>query len=154
MKFPPINLWSAPKKIGYYMTNHIWDWGDEVEDDKKSDESFKAISKLCFGKYQKGYPCITCELQNACIEVVQKKKDAITERMKAMIEAKQQQVGGDHYKQLKIQPVEYIYANKLDFLQGNIIKYVTRFRNKNGKVDLEKARHCIDLLIELEYANK
>lgn len=60
------------------------------------------------------------------------------------------QVGGDHYKKLKIQPVEYIYANNIGYMEGNIIKYVTRWRDKNGIADLLKARHYIDLLLELE----
>ena len=60
------------------------------------------------------------------------------------------QIAGDHYCKLKIQPVEYIHANGIPFIEGNIIKYVTRWRNKNGTVDLEKARHFIELLIELE----
>lgn len=60
------------------------------------------------------------------------------------------QVGGDHYKKLAIQPIEYIHANKLGFAEGNVIKYVTRWRDKNGIKDLEKARHYIDLLIQLE----
>ena len=60
------------------------------------------------------------------------------------------QVGGDHYKKLKIQPVEYIHANGIPFFEGSVIKYVTRWRDKAGIADLEKARHFIDLLIELE----
>lgn len=60
------------------------------------------------------------------------------------------QEGGDHYKNLKIQPVEYIHANGLGFIEGSVIKYVTRWRSKNGIADLRKARHFIDLLIELE----
>lgn len=60
------------------------------------------------------------------------------------------QEGGDHYKDLKIQPVEFIHANGIPFIEGNVIKYVTRWRAKNGIKDLEKARHYIDLLIELE----
>lgn len=60
------------------------------------------------------------------------------------------QVGGDHYKKLKIQPVEYIYANNIGYFEGNVIKYVTRWRDKNGVADLLKARHYIDLLLELE----
>ena len=62
------------------------------------------------------------------------------------------QVGGSHYKDLKIQPVEYIHANNIPFIEGSIIKYVTRWRDKGGVKDLEKARHFIDLLIELENA--
>ena len=61
-----------------------------------------------------------------------------------------EQVGGDHYSKLAIQPVTYINANGLSYLQGNVIKYVTRYKDKNGLQDLEKAKHYIDMLIELE----
>ena len=64
--------------------------------------------------------------------------------------AMEKQVGGDHYSKLAIQPVEYITKNKLTYLQGNVIKYVTRYKDKNGLQDLQKARHYIDMLIELE----
>lgn len=60
------------------------------------------------------------------------------------------QVGGSHYTKLKIQPMEYSMANDLDACQHTIIKYVTRFRDKAGVQDLEKARHVIDMLIEFE----
>lgn len=63
------------------------------------------------------------------------------------------QVGGGHYKNLKIQPIEYIHANNIPFAEGCVIKYVSRWRDKNGIVDLEKARHFLDLLIELERKN-
>ena len=62
------------------------------------------------------------------------------------------QVGGDHYSKLAIQPVEYINKNNLSYLQGNVIKYVTRYKDKNGVEDLQKAKHYINLLIELEGA--
>jgi len=61
-----------------------------------------------------------------------------------------EQVGGDHYSKLAIQPVTYINANGLSYLQGNVIKYVTRYKDKNGVEDLEKAKHYINMLIELE----
>ena len=62
-----------------------------------------------------------------------------------------EQVGGDHYSKLAIQPVEYITANKLTYLQGNVIKYITRFKDKGTPLqDLQKAKHYIELLIELE----
>lgn len=70
------------------------------------------------------------------------------------INALDKQVGGNHYKKCKIQPVQYIYANGLDYFQGNIVKYITRFRDKGGKADLEKIKHYCDLLIELEYSDK
>ena len=60
------------------------------------------------------------------------------------------QVGGTHYKDMKIQPVEFIHANGIGYFEGNVIKYVARWRAKNGIADLEKARHYLDLLIELE----
>ncbi len=60
------------------------------------------------------------------------------------------QIGGSHYKELEIQPMEYSMRNKLDALQHTIVKYVTRFRSKGGVADLEKAKHCIDMLIEHE----
>lgn len=73
------------------------------------------------------------------------------------MKAKDKQVGGDHYKNLKIQPVEYIMANNLNYCVGNVIKYVTRYKQKGainkqkgGIIDLEKAKHYIDLLIEQE----
>lgn len=64
--------------------------------------------------------------------------------------ALQTQEGGDHYKSMPIQPVEYIHRNGLGFCEGAIVKYVSRWRAKNGIADLRKARHFIDLLIELE----
>ena len=64
--------------------------------------------------------------------------------------ALEEQVGGDHYKKLKIQPIEYIHANNIGYMEGNVIKYVSRWREKNGIKDLEKAKHYIDLLIEME----
>ena len=60
------------------------------------------------------------------------------------------QVAGNHYKDLPIQPVEYIHANALGYFEGNVIKYITRWRKKNGLIDLQKAKHYIELLIELE----
>jgi hypothetical protein len=61
-----------------------------------------------------------------------------------------QQIGGSHYKDMPIQPVEYIHANGIGFCEGAVIKYISRWKNKNGVEDLKKARHFIDLLIELE----
>jgi len=60
------------------------------------------------------------------------------------------QCGGDHYRAMAIQPIEFIHANGIPFAEGSVIKYVSRWRSKNGIADLEKARHFLDLLIELE----
>jgi hypothetical protein len=60
------------------------------------------------------------------------------------------QVGGDHYKSFKIQPIEFIYANDIPYTEGNVIKYVCRWKAKNGIKDLEKAKHYIEMLIQME----
>lgn len=63
------------------------------------------------------------------------------------------QVAGTHYKDLPIQPVEYIHANAMGYFEGCVLKYISRWRKKNGLADLQKAKHYIDLLIELETRN-
>lgn len=70
------------------------------------------------------------------------------------IEKIQIQIGGDHYKKMKIQPIEFIYENDIPYIEANVIKYVCRHKYKNGLEDLEKAKHYIELLIEKEYKNK
>lgn len=64
------------------------------------------------------------------------------------------QEGGGHYKNMAIQPMEYIVKNKMSFPQGNVIKYVSRYKFKNGKEDLLKAIHNLEFMIELEYGEK
>lgn len=64
------------------------------------------------------------------------------------------QVGGSHYKNLAIQPIEYCQLNQLNYCESNVIKYVTRHRYKNGKEDIEKAIHNLQLLLELEYTGE
>ena len=59
------------------------------------------------------------------------------------------QVGGDHYKS-KIEVWDYVHANDLDYFQGNVIKYVTRYKKKNGIEDLKKAIHYIEKMIQNE----
>jgi hypothetical protein len=60
------------------------------------------------------------------------------------------QHGGTHYKTKAIQPWDYIVSNELGYLEGNIVKYVSRWRDKGGLEDLQKARHYLDKLIEVE----
>lgn len=66
------------------------------------------------------------------------------------MDALKTQVGGEHYRSKAIQPIEYIQANNLDFCEGNVVKYITRWKDKDGLKDLEKARQYIDFLIERE----
>ena len=58
------------------------------------------------------------------------------------------QIGGNHYLKYKIAPVEFIIKNNIGFVEGNIIKYILRFKEKGGVQDLEKAKHYIELLID------
>ena len=60
------------------------------------------------------------------------------------------QVGGSHYKDMVIQPVEFIEKNNLGFCVGNVIKYVCRYKSKNGIEDLKKAKHYLEILIDME----
>lgn len=61
------------------------------------------------------------------------------------------QVGGSHYKNLAIQPSEYCQRNRLNFCESSVVKYVTRHRAKNGRQDIEKAIHFLQILLEIDY---
>ena len=67
-----------------------------------------------------------------------------------MSKATKTQVGGNHYSKYEIQPIEFITKNKIPYIEGNIIKYICRWRDKNGVEDLNKALHYIELLKEME----
>lgn len=64
------------------------------------------------------------------------------------------QEGGSHYKGMTIQPIDYIIQNDLDYLQGNVIKYVTRHKHKNGAEDIRKAIHYLNFILEMQYGEK
>jgi len=64
------------------------------------------------------------------------------------------QVGGSHYKDMKIQPSEFINKNEMQFAEGNAIKYICRHGSKGRLQDLEKAKHYIDMIIERDYADE
>lgn len=66
-----------------------------------------------------------------------------------MSEANNIQIGGRHYKTQGIEPWDFIYSNNIGFLEGNVIKYVSRYKEKNGLVDLQKAQHYLQKLIEV-----
>lgn len=71
----------------------------------------------------------------------------------AFKEYPKEQVGGNHYNTKAIQPIDYILANQLNFCEGNVVKYITRYKDKNGVEDLKKAKQYIDFLIK-EYESK
>ena len=74
-------------------------------------------------------------------DIIKQKQDMTTQDANAV------QVGGDHYK-TEIQPWDFILANNLGYLEGNIIKYVSRYKKKGGMADLLKAQHYLQKLIE------
>lgn len=78
------------------------------------------------------------------------KTDKPTSENDMKAQALNKQVGGDHYKKYAIQPIEFIYANNIPFIEGCVIKYVARWRDKGGLADLEKAKHFLEMLIDLE----
>lgn len=65
--------------------------------------------------------------------------------------ASKRQINGAHYRDCAIQPSEYIYRNKLGWCEGNAVKYITRHARKNGRQDIEKAIHYLELLLEWQY---
>ena len=86
---------------------------------------------------------VTCQ---SCFRIFKDRKECSHHVCMAGRDIKQQA----HYTQHKIQPVVYIGENRLDFLAGNVIKYVSRYNLKNGVEDLEKARHYLNMLIQRE----
>jgi hypothetical protein len=69
---------------------------------------------------------------------------------KPMTDASDTQIGGSHYKDMAIQPSEYIVKNKLGWCEANVVKYISRWRVKGGLQDLLKVKHYVDLLIQYE----
>jgi hypothetical protein len=102
------------------------------------------------------YPEGDCSGACATLRVAPEAKKAALDAHrapKAAPSALDTQVGGDHYRNMVIQPVEFNHRNGIGFVEGNVIKYVSRWRTKNGIEDLKKARHFLDLLIEMEAGN-
>jgi len=83
-------------------------------------------------------------------EIIKQAIQDFRQAMKQQTTANETQIGGDHYKEKTIQPWDFIAANQLGYFEGNIVKYVSRWRDKGGINDLKKARHYLDKLIELE----
>jgi hypothetical protein len=95
-------------------------------------------------------------MDDAIAETV--KSNKIFKKINLKKEAKMatdRQVGGDHYKTCKIQPVDYIVENNLTFLEGNVVKYITRHRRKGeGARDIEKVIHYCELILEKDYGRE
>jgi hypothetical protein len=91
--------------------------------------------------------CDTCVNSTHCVNLG---RCSLSLKLSAL----DKQVSGNHYKDKGIQPIVYIHANNLGFCEGNVIKYVTRHKDKNGAADIKKAIHYLELLLELEYKDE
>jgi hypothetical protein len=67
--------------------------------------------------------------------------------------ALEKQPGGDHYRTMAIQPIEYILKNELGYMEANVVKYVSRHKSKNGAEDIKKAIHYLEMILEFQYGN-
>lgn len=107
------------------------------------DNALEQQKPECFGNPDKAAIdwCSDCEYRITCEAT--RKPSALSS-----------QVAGSHYKDMPIQPVEFIYKNSIGYLEGNVIKYVARHRLKNGIEDLNKAEHYLQLIKELHYGVK
>ena len=94
-------------------------------------------------------------MDEAIKNTVKEKGFTKTDLQKEAMKATLKQVGGSHYKDCKIQPVEFIVGNDLTFLEGNIIKYITRHRRKGeGRKDIEKVIHYAEIILEKDYGRE
>lgn len=85
-----------------------------------------------------------------CLICGKTKEETDTEILKITKTHINNQIGGNHYKIFPIQPVEFIHKNNIGFMEGNAIKYLCRYKSKGGIEDLKKAKHYIEMLIEME----
>lgn len=127
---------------------HTWGMFDyEVTDDKGKSELFndEELELLSASIMNRKVPQSSYGLGPEALNVTPQDIEGIKKS------ALDKQVSGNHYKDCGIQPIEYIHANGLNYFEGNAVKYITRHRKKNGKADIEKAIHYLELMIELEY---
>ena len=90
--------------------------------------------------------------ENYILRRMKEDREQVEKIVEHQNKALDKQVGGNHYKDCKIQPVEYIYSNGLDFLEGNVVKYITRHRTKgDGESDIRKVIHYAQMILQMEY---
>ena len=91
---------------------------------------------------------------NTMDEIAYHELESKCKNLEEKLGAYDKQVGGAHYKDMKVQPAQFINDNKLLFAEGNAIKYICRHKHKGEVQDLEKAKHYIDMIIERAYGPK
>lgn len=94
-------------------------------------------------------PCKGCYLQSCVLYGCQRGEE--DRPAKDANGALSSQVGGQHYKDMAIQPVEFIHANNIGYLEGNVLKYIVRHKAKNGEQDVRKALHYCQLILKMQY---
>lgn len=101
--------------------------------------------------------CFNCKWNrdSKCILTTSCRYEAIANSIECTIDPRPSvlhtQSGGDHYLNMPVQPIQFIHANDLDFMSGNIVKYACRHQNKNGAADIRKIIHYAQLILELQY---
>ena len=144
-----IHFW----RKGSYKTNgNNHDWIDMTQHNEKYDAVYwceNSPSNIIWQRHS--HPE---ELPFIDGEPLQSLNDQYAEIETVRQSAWKKQEGGSHYKNLKIQPMQYALENKLDYAQANVVKYVTRHKEKNGKEDLLKAIHNLELMIEFYYGDE
>jgi hypothetical protein len=130
------------------------DFLKNVPDDEASIEGEEVMSQMAEQLLQSGAKDLALGELSASASAEWDKTQRAFERRQSKPQkpesALDKQVSGGHYKALKIQPIEFLHANNIPFAEGCAIKYLCRWRDKGGIKDLEKAKHFIELLIELE----
>ena len=94
-------------------------------------------------------------MDEAIKDTIKDKKNGFKKTDIKKLATRNKQIGGNHYKNLSIQPVDYIVENNLTFLEGNVVKYITRHRRKGeGARDIEKVIHYCELILEKDYGRE
>ncbi len=127
--------------IGFVTSNKVFSGYEVFAQGETGDEAF----------YEDELELLSVAVNKPIGDGIADDTAAIQEKPQSALD---KQVSGNHYKDCGIQPIEYIHANNLSYFQGNVVKYVTRYKDKAGKADLEKAIHYLELMIELEYSDK
>lgn len=91
-----------------------------------------------------GETCLTCKEKLEFFNDPEQVKKLVKKPAKAT----EKQVGGNHYSSMKIQPIQFIVENEIPYREANVIKYVSRHRSKNGKEDIKKAMHYLEMILQ------
>ena len=109
------------------------------EEDKQGAKDWESAQQLC-----------GCKIYEEC-SICKPKRKTLPVNLNSAVSPLSNQVGGGHYKDMPIQPVEFCQKNRIPFCEASAIKYICRHKKKNGVEDVRKAIHFLKMLLELEY---